>query len=351
MAGNVAEWCWNSSASGRYLVGGSWSDPNYLFLNEAASDPFERSANVGFRCAKNDSPLPANVTGPFEQSFRDYLKEKPASEAEFRIYRSFYSYDRTDLAPSAVSVDDSSPHWRREKVSVAAAYGGERLPIELFLPRSAKPPYQTVVYFPESPAESLRSLDDIPTTRWYEFIVRSGRAFVYPIYKGTYERRLDPSAARHPAARRDQVIQWTKDLGRTIDYLETRRDIDRERLAFYGFSLGAVYGPILTAIENRFRASILLGAGFPNRRLPPEVDVINFAPRVTVPTLMIGGKQDFVRPIEISQRPLFRMLGCAPDDKRLALIEGGHLPPEIQPVIKEMLDWLDRYLGPVGAGR
>jgi len=29
------------------------------------------------------------------------------------------------------------------------------------------------------------------------------------------------------------------------------------------------------------------------------------------------------------------------------LLDGGHLPPDRQAIIKEVLDWLDRYLGPV----
>ena len=83
------------------------------------------------------------------------------------------------------------------------------------------------------------------------------------------------------------------------------------------------------------------------RALPPEIDPIHFTPRVKVPVLMIGGRQDFVRPVEISQAPQFRLLGTPERDKRLALFEGGHLPPELQGIIKEILDWLDRYLGPV----
>ena len=37
---------------------------------------------------------------------------------------------------------------RKETVSFAAAYGGERVLAYLFLPRGAEPPYQTVVWYP-----------------------------------------------------------------------------------------------------------------------------------------------------------------------------------------------------------
>ena len=149
-----------------------------------------------------------------------------------------------------------------------------------------------------------------------------------------------------PNAERDLTIAWSKELGRSIDYLETRRDIDAGRIAYYGFSVGAVAGPILTALEPRFKASILLGGGVVDVPRAAEVEPIDFAPRVHVPTLMISGRQDFARPVETLQRPLFSMLGTPPDQKRLALFEGGHIP-RLQDIIREMLDWLDRYLGAV----
>jgi hypothetical protein len=76
------------------------------------------------------------------------------------------------------------------------------------------------------------------------------------------------------------------------------------------------------------------------------VDLFNFAPRVTMPVLMLNGRNDFGRPKKSSQDPLFRLLGSPEKDKRQVVFETGHVPPTIE-VIKEVLDWLDRYLGPV----
>lgn len=53
-------------------------------------------------------------------------------------------------------------------------------------------------------------------------------------------------------------------------------------------------------------------------------------------------------PVETSQAPLFQLLGTPAEDKRHVVFEdAGHVPPRIA-VIREILDWLDRYLGPVG---
>jgi len=145
---------------------------------------------------------------------------------------------------------------------------------------------------------------------------------------------------------RDHVIAWSKDLGRTIDYLETRKDLDHEKLAYFGLSTGAYLGNILPAVEGRIRALVLVGGCFDLGQKLPEVDEINFAPRVTVPTLMINGQYDYFCPLESSQNTMFHFLGTPQKDKRHAVFDAGHIPPHNE-LIKETLDWLDRYLGPV----
>ena len=152
----------------------------------------------------------------------------------------------------------------------------------LYLPKNAAAPFQTVIYFPPGGPrlQSSRKLG----LRYVDFMIRSGRAVMFPIYQGMYERGASTQSG--PTAARDLRIMWSKEIGRSIDYLETRRDIDHARIAYYGFSTGAVLGPIMTALEPRFKASILLGGGVGGTPQPPDIEPINFAPRVHVPTLM-----------------------------------------------------------------
>jgi dienelactone hydrolase len=346
LAGNVKEWCWNPVGGKRYILGGGWNEPSYVFGDPDAKPPWDRAPNHGFRCAKYAAPAPPEQLAAIDLVTvnRDYAAEKPVPDAVFRIYRGFYSYDKTDLKPTVDSVDESE-HWRREKVSFDAAYGGERVPAHLFLPKNASPPYQTVVYFPAGEAFALRSSDDLRMKN-LEFLLRSGRAVLQPIYKATFERHV-PETGGGLSKTRDVLIQVAKDLGRSIDYLETRADIDRERLAFYGVSAGASLAPPFLAIEPRFKAAVLQGGGLDFDKPLPEVDPFNFASRVTVPVLMLNGRYDFTSPPETSQRPLFRLLATPPKDKRHVLFECGTALGPIHDVMKEILDWLDRYLGPV----
>jgi pimeloyl-ACP methyl ester carboxylesterase len=171
---------------------------------------------------------------------------------------------------------------------------------------------------------------------------------MFPLYKGTFERGdgLNNVWPNPSSSYRDHVIAWSKDLGRSIDYLETRPDIDHSKLAYEGLSWGASMGALLPAVEERFRALVLIGSGFYLQNRLPEVDQINFAPRVKAPALMLNGRFDFIYPVESSQEPMFRLLGAPKDRKRHVLYDTGHDIPRTE-VIKETLDWLDRYLGPV----
>jgi formylglycine-generating enzyme required for sulfatase activity/pimeloyl-ACP methyl ester carboxylesterase len=351
MAGNAFEWTASADNEGRrYAIGGAWDEPDYTFLMPAALDPFERGANRGLRLARYDGAVPESARQPLKAERADFSSRIPVGDEMFAAFESFYAYDRRPLEATVESVDDASPHFRWERVSYDAGSGGERVLANLLLPKNASPPYQVVVFFPGSEAEKMASSLMLEGLPFYEFILRSGRALLYPVYKNMYERRI-AGWTFSPASRRDVLIQWRKDLGRSIDYVESRDDLDSDRIAFYGHSLGAVYGPVLTALEPRLDAALMLGGGVNAGALLPEADPFNFAPRVRVPTLMLTGRDDFVRPVETHQEPIFRLLGLPEEKKRLARFDGGHLPSDMNAVIREALAWLDRWLGPVETHR
>lgn len=348
MAGNAKEWCWNASENKRFILGGAWNEPSYMFVDRDAQSPFDRLPTHGFRCVKRiaGTSLPKIALEPISFTFRYYSREKPVSDPVFAAFKNLYRYDAGPLDTVVDQADDSSEYYTRQKVTFNAAYGNERMSAYVYLPKHSKPPYQTVVFFPGSYAIVQRSSKDLELFGC-DFIIKSGRALVYPIYKSHYERGdgLPYDNPDETARYRDHVIYWGKDLGRTLDYLETRKDLNLETLAYYGLSTGAYLGNILPAVENRIRVSVLLGGGFDGAKKMPEVDELNFAPRVKVPTLLVDGRYDVFFPLDL-QNVMFRFLGTPETDKRHAVLEGGHIPPYNQ-MVKEILDWLDKYQGPV----
>ncbi|HLQ23256.1 MAG TPA: SUMF1/EgtB/PvdO family nonheme iron enzyme, partial [Gemmatimonadales bacterium] len=349
MAGNVREWCLNATGSERYILGGGWSDPTYAFNNAYAQPPFDRSPINGIRLAQylpGDTTV-ATASRPIVRAFRDFSKERPVPDRVFAIYHRLYDYDRTPLHAVLEQTDTSADDWVRQRITFDAAYGNERVIAHLFLPKHHPPPYQVVVYFPGAAAIHARSSLASLSNPGFDFILKSGRAVLFPIYKSTYERgdRLSSWLPEESNLYKEHVIMWAKDLRRSIDYLETRPDIDTKRIAYYGLSWGGMLGGVMPAIEPRLKAVVLLVAGLENQRGQPEVEPINFLPHIRVPVLMLNGRYDFYFPVETAQRPFFRLLGTPPPQKRLVISEGGHFVPRIQ-LIGETLRWLDRYLGP-----
>jgi eukaryotic-like serine/threonine-protein kinase len=359
MAGNVKEWCQNGAADLqgerrgelRAILGGGWNEPSYMYGDRDAQDPFTRGATYGLRCAAYPAGVPPAALGPMDpmdKGARDYSTEKPVGDETFEIFRRIYAYDKVPLDAKTESIDDSNENWRRVKVSYRAAYGGERIPAYLYLPRNVKPPYQTVLWMPGGYAWVLRNSETGVGTQWFNFLMRTGRAVLYPVYQGTFERGSAGGAG--PNAYRDMMIQLAKDVSRSVDYLESRSDIQSDRLAYYGSSAGGTYGPLLLALEPRLKTGILVGGGLNAHKQPAEIDILNFAPRVRVPVLMLNGRYDFDTPSATLQQPMFRLLGTPERDKRYMQFDTGHIPA-LQDLMRETLNWLDRYLGPVDTAR
>jgi dienelactone hydrolase len=266
----------------------------------------------------------------------------------FAAFKAQYAYDHTDLAPLVRQTDDAPRDWRHEAVEIRAAYGGERFIVHLFLPKRAQPPYQTLVFFPGINALHERTADPTLIARPFDFLLSSGRAVAYPIYKSTYDR-ADELTSDFPAVTtlfRDHVLMWSKDVQRTVDYLETRSDIAHDKIGYMGLSWGAAMGTIMTASEPRFSLAIFYVGGFYSQRARPEVEAINFASHVKVPSLMLNGRYDIFYPVDVSQRFMFNQIGVREPDKRWVVYETGHALPR-QAMIAETMGWLDRYFGHV----
>jgi dipeptidyl aminopeptidase/acylaminoacyl peptidase len=361
LAGNVREWCWNETAGGaRVIRGGAWDDNPYMFGNRSGVPPMDRSVQNGFRLALYPHPetMPDAVYQPqaFPQA-RDFYAEQPVSDAVFQAYRDRFSYDPTPLNAEVESRGESPKGWIRERVSFDAAYGGERITGYLHLPRNAEPPYSAVVYFPGSQALGAgdrEHLEDWPEFNTFvSFLPAAGRAVLYPAYKGTFDR-FDPAVppmhmGNGTRAYADFQVQVIQDFMRSVDYLESREDVDADRLAYYGMSWGGVLGFIIPAVEDRIATAVLLSGGMlpdPNRKPRPEADPRNYLERIRTPVLMMNGRYDNVLGLEQGIRPAFDLLGTPDADKRLLLYDTDHIPPRTE-YIKETLAWLDKYLGPV----
>ena len=350
MAGNVREWTWNATGDKRFIFGGGWLDPTYSFSDAYAQSPLDRSAINGIRLVKAATSAglgPVEMRATIVREHRDYAVERPVSDAVFRGFTSFFDYDHTPLNAKLDYRDTTPEFWIRERVSFDAAYGNERMAAVLLIPKHGKPPYQVVVGMGGSANLYTRSDSAINTVQ-NDYLVKGGRLFVYPIFKGMYDRNIGlvTDSPRETSAYRDLMVMMVKDARRTLDYLATRPDVDTSRIAYTGFSFGGRVSPPILAMEPRFKAAVLAVTGLKMERARAEVDPINFLPRVRLPLLMLNARHDYFFPVETSQKPFFEYLGTPAEHKRWKVYPETHTVPRTE-AMRETMAWLDRYLGPV----
>jgi formylglycine-generating enzyme required for sulfatase activity/dienelactone hydrolase len=344
MAGNVEEWVANPTGQQRIVTGGAWDDPMYVFANYLAVSGLHASPSLGFRCAR-DVPGATGNPGDFEiPPGRGTPEYRAVDDPTFRSLLRHYAYDRAPLDARVIE-RLTTQDWTRETIRIAGPWRDPTI-VYLYLPVRARRPLQTVAFVPGS-----NTFYEAPPSDETERImgphVKAGRAVFTVLFKGMVGRPWDAS---HVAAEvssvqyRQELVMHATELRRSLDYLETRSDVDLTRLGYVGFSLGSGSWIAVAAVEPRFGSVVLVGGGIDETFVPalPEASPVNFAPRIGAPTLLLNGRYDEEHPWISRGLPLWRLLR---EPKRLTIVEGGHLPraEERVPVINS---WFDETLGP-----
>ena len=356
MAGNVREWMLNPTPVGRMIRGGAWGDNTYAFTEPAQAPEFDRSPKNGFRLAlyeENEAIAQESLENSHINTAPDFASIEPVDDETFARYLRQFDYAPYDLeiAQESVTAGDG---WRLERYSYANPYNEQRIVGNLFLPTDFDPPYQVVVYVPGS--ASLFQTSSVDIGEYYEYplflewIVKNGRAVLYPTFEGTFERSdmsILPlySGNNKTYAFSTHAQHLVMDFRASLDYLETRDDIEMDRVAYYGMSWGAAIGGIIPAVEDRIKTIVLIPPILLDNGLP-EVSPINYVGRITQPLLALAGTYDTLQNPEVHIMPAFELFGTPDDQKHLIFFETDHIPPKTD-MIREVLTWLDEYLGPV----
>ena len=344
MAGNVREWVQNASGTGRITAGGSWQGPSYLYSTYGVMAPGSASPATGFRCARGDASGDQGA-GPLELE-PPTPSYTPVDRGTYQTLRQYYRYDPVPPRPRFAGSAATSA-WTRERIWIDGP-AGDSILVYFYAPATAVPPYQTIVYGPTSaPLYGEPVVDEV------EWIlgpaIRSGRAVLAPVLKGMHERprpislgEVDPGSVQW----RDIVVEAATETRLAMDYAETRGDVDRNALAYVGSSAGAGARLPVSVVDERFRAVAYIGGGIDERQRPvlPEADIVNFAPYVGAPILMIHGRNDEDNTWLGRGLPLWSLF---PEPKDSLIVAGaGHIPP-VESRAPALNDFLDRILGPV----
>ncbi len=344
LPGNVSEWVYNATGNDRFVLGGNFKEPNYLYNIKLRVSPWKRDELIGFRCIKyiNDT-LIHKLTQSFDFQKRDYKNLQPVSDATFNIYMDLLKYERVDLNPKTISRTETND-WIREIISVNVPYEEAPMKILVFLPVNFKPPYQAILYFPGIDSHHSSSMINMNVNNNIDFFLKSGRAVIWPVYYASNGRGTTNITNLNLWKQAYKNI--ISDVHVTLDYLETRSDINPEKIAYFGFSWGGGISPYILATEKRIKLGILALFGIQSieKYRFKEFDQIDYVPHVKIPMLLLGGRYDPDYTME-QQQAFYDFLGTAKSDKEWMVYESTHYIPR-KDLINESLNWLDKYFGP-----
>lgn len=153
---------------------------------------------------------------------------------------------------------------------------------------------------------------------------------------------------------RDLITQTVFDLRRAVDFIETREELDPDRIGYYGISLGGIIGTIFCSVEERIGVPVIVLAGgnlnlmFGKDALSGDtrnylsiIDPINYVAKISPrPLLMINAENDDVVP-PITSKLLFK---AAKKPKEIIWYPAKHHDIPIDKVYPDGIHWFDRYL-------
>lgn len=178
-----------------------------------------------------------------------------------------------------------------------------------------------------------------------------------------------PLFGMYPYRARDALIQTVIDLRRGLDYLQTRKEIDPDRIGYIGASMGGIIGAIFAGVDERVKAPVLLVAGGnwkiliekstlsvwrdvardnPKQieeavRVMDVVDPVHWVRRIAPrPVLFVNGDADDIVPVDSNKA----LHAAASEPKKIVWYKGGHVPPPTEwfTVTSEVLQWLQTHL-------
>lgn len=354
LIGNVREWTATSNNESKVTAGLGFRGPEWAYAFPGLSLPMERNSEQGFRLAKYDA-----ITDDIVFDSDAMLPVVPdVSDTEYEEIRAMFDYAAGTITPAMTRrlTSTRETDWIREKYLIESDALHEPLPVIIFRPAGNPDPLQPVIYLP--PGSSYTGQfpsDEITLDRFdIDFVVESGRALVWPIIAGTHERyKPRPRLTRQQLEKR-----WLRgkrlrraEIGAVIDFLENDPAFAGDKVSVLAASFGATFvTPHILAFEDRIQAAMLVSstlASVDPRNFGNAVNPNTYWPHVDKPILVLNGRYDIATHLSAGRDELLLAIGTPPQNKRGVQYESSHWPLPQHRVRKDVLDWLDHYVGTV----
>ncbi len=290
------------------------------------------------------------------------LAAQPADDWE--SLRALYDYDAAAPLDVATGTVEDAGQFTVEALSFAGE-GGERVPALLMRPRDAeRPPCALFLHGLGGDKSNGRLVAALLAPHGIAVMaidaaLHGDRA----PQQGPAQMELSPECA----ATDGPMVRTVIDNRRAIDYISTREDVDGEHVVLVGVSMGAILGSIVTAVDERVDAAVLLvggggwetllatsqhpvvrglrDAGAGDGGALEHIDPVHFVGHISPrPVLMVNGTLDTIIPRVCAEA----LHAAAREPRQIIWYEGGHVgrPPQ---VLGTVVEWITEHAGVTAA--
>ena len=349
IAGNVREWVINSHGVDRKaILGGSYDTNEYTFNSFYSLSPFNRSIQNGLRLVKNfqDGSL-SNDSFVVEHIERNFNLEKNVSDEVFEVYKSQFDYPDVPLKVEVNEIELSNKKYNIKKFEMPTPYkSDEKLYGYIINSKKFEKMSKPIIEFPGAWAlfSNNLTIDDY-IIKEKKYLLDEGFSIIIPVYYNTWDREktIKDWWPDETEEYKNTIIKIGKDFKRVIDFLETRDNLDMNKLSYMGYSWGSVTSNILLAIENRVKSAALFVGGLMLQKSRKEIESHLYVRRIKIPFLHIVGKLDGIFEYEDSFLPWNELISTPEKDKSIIILEktGHGLPKDV--MIENHLKFLNKY--------
>lgn len=292
-----------------------------------------------------------------EDTQADYKKMLLSDEA-FQAVLQFYQYDKDIPLDAAVVETMDQEEYVREKIVFRGA-NDYRVPGYLAIPKKGTPPYPCVLqihgmtlskedFWGSDSYHKGHLLTPALLDAGFAVLALDAQYHGERIIFNDFQTTLTMLFRKQWINRlREMVVQTVVDYRRAIDYLETREEIDPERIGVIGYSLGGAMAFVLTGVDQRIKVTTACVTAYLMReRWSDQHNISAIAPTNFVrtiqgrPTQMLMGRDDAGNCTVEEARALYNLIEGK--SKEIVFYDCGHRLPEEH--VFKALKWLKSHI-------
>ncbi|MBM1105123.1 alpha/beta fold hydrolase [Aurantibacter crassamenti] len=266
---------------------------------------------------------------------------------------SYYNYDKAIPLRDSVKTLIDTTDFSLYSVSYKSIHD-QRVTGLLGLPKKSLTPLPVIIL--------MHGLGDSKTVDYVEYgnnyFLKNGYAVLRIDISNHGERKTDvydfDFTGEYKYWSRNIISQTVFDLRRAVDFIATRKELDQNRIGYYGISLGGIIGTIFCGVDSRIKVPVIALAGgqlnllYEKNALTQEakdfvsiIEPLNFVQHITPrPLLMLNAKNDEIVPPAMSKLLYYE----AKEPKEIIWYDAKHRDAPIDTIYGDGLDWFNKHL-------